>query len=133
MIEIIGAHEDAPNTLQGFGRDPLIASMLLIHNLHPDSIEARVRRTITDLEASARKHDATIELISAEEALVKVHIRGGQPGRPFGPIVEQALRNGVPDAAHIIVEEPAAAGPSFVPLEALQKAPLAEATVLTEK
>jgi hypothetical protein len=133
MLEILRENDGNAAAMAGFDRDPLVRSMLLIHDLHPDPVDARVRRAVKELEPTARKRDATVEVITAEEAMVRVRIKGGQAGRPLGEIVERAVRAAAPEAEQVIVEEPLAAGPGFVPLDALQKPAAEEPAAASQK
>jgi hypothetical protein len=76
-----------------------------------------------ELEPTVRKREAALELITAEERLVQVKITGGRHGgRPLGETVEQTIRNAVPEAEQVIVEEVGASTAAFVPLTELKKA-----------
>lgn len=120
MLKLVEGSQDGTKVLAGFDADPLVRSVLLVHNLHPDSLDARVRRAITDLEPLVKKRGASLELIAAEGGLVRARIRGGD-GRPLGPAVEQAIRSAAPDAVQVIIEdENAARASGFVSLDALQ-------------
>ena len=131
MLQLIESSDSSAALLAGFDRDPLVRSVLLVHDLHPDSFNTRVRRAITDLEPFLKKRGATLELIAAEGGLVRVRISSGPETRgPLTPTVEQAIRSAAPEAVQVIVEEPGATPKhGFVSLEALQNpAPPASAS-----
>jgi hypothetical protein len=92
-----------------FARDPLIASMLLLYDLHPDDFETRVRRAVDGLPG--------VLLISAAEGVVRLRSTSAHTVRDA---VEQALFEVAPEIVAIDIEGLPAS--SFVPLEALQRA-----------
>lgn len=120
MLELVEAQESGAAVVNGFDRDPLVRSMLLIHDLHPESVATRVRRAIADLEPTARKRGASVQVVEASAGAVKIQLRNGKDGGgSFAPVVESALREAAPEA-EIVIEE--IGGASFVPLESLQSA-----------
>ena len=95
--------------IRRFARDELVSSILVLHDLHPDDIETRVRRALG-------KWPGQVELVGAFHGLVRVRIAGGACG--IKESVETAIREAAPDAAEVAIEEMARPG-SFVPLAAL--------------
>jgi Fe-S cluster biogenesis protein NfuA len=136
MLELINGNDNKGPILEGFDRDPLIRSVLLVHDLHPQTLATRVQRAIADVEPTLRKRGARVELIEADEERVLVRISGGEPGRgTFAPAVEKVIRSSVPEAVNIIVEDTAAPAPAsgFVPLEKLGHAEAASFAISTQK
>ena len=130
MLEMIEKSEAGAAILAGFDGDPLVRSVLLVHDLHPDSFATRVRRALSDLEPLLKKREATAELLSAEGGLVRLRIRGGQSNRgPLAPAVEQAIRAAAPEAVQVIVEESTLAG--FVSLDVLRNSSSAASSGIT--
>lgn len=123
MLQVINGSDEAAAILARFDRDPLIRSMLLVHDLHHESFQSRVNKAIAELEPTMRKREAAVELITAEDGLVRVRIEGGRlGGKPLPELVEQAIRNAAPEAEQVIVEEAIASTAAFVPLAELKKA-----------
>jgi hypothetical protein len=121
MLEVIKGNEGGAAILGRFDRDPLIRGLLLVHDLHHEPFEARLNMEIYELHPTLQKREAALELISAEEGLVHVKVKGGrQGGRPLASIVEQAIRNAVPEAEQVTVEEDVAPKTVFIPLSELK-------------
>lgn len=89
--------------------DGLVASLLVLHGLHPDDLETRAQQALGKVHGNA-------ELMGVFEGTVRVRLTGAACG--LKESVEAALREAVPDAAGIIVEEAAPAN-GFIPLTAL--------------
>ena len=123
MLQAINEESDNTTSILGaFDRDPLIRSLLLLHDLHPDSLEVRVLRAIDNLQPRLQKRGATLELISADEDAVRVRVTAnGESHGPVGPAVEQAIRNAAPEAAQVVIEEVGTAPRAgFVSIDVLQ-------------
>ena len=121
MLELVESAEGGAKILAALDRDPLVRSVLLVHDLHPESLASRVRRVVAELEPMAHKRGAQLELLEAGEDLIRVRVRGAQG---LASSVEHAIRNAAPEAAQVIVEEPAPVA-GFVSLETLQNSPTA--------
>jgi len=96
-------------TTREFARDPLIASMLLLYDLHPDDLETRVRRAADGLPG--------VLLISVSDGVVRLRSTSAHTVREA---VERALYEAAPEIVAVEIEGVLTS--SFVPLEALQRA-----------
>jgi hypothetical protein len=108
MMEIVYEFaEGGEAAIRRVAADPLVSSLLVLHDLHPDELETRVHHALGKLNGSA-------ELLGLFEGVVRVRLTGCASKET----VEAAIRDAVPDAAGVIVE-PALAANGFVPLTAL--------------
>ncbi|HEY1946161.1 MAG TPA: hypothetical protein VGG97_04090 [Bryobacteraceae bacterium] len=110
MLEIVfDAGESGKAAIRRFAGDSLVASLLVLHGLHPDDMETRAQQALGKLHGTA-------ELMGVFEGVVRVRLIGNARG--LREAVETALGEAVPDASEIVIEEgiPASA---FVPLAAL--------------
>ena len=103
---------------------PMIASLLLMHDLHPESVETRVRRAVREANDVAGGR-AQAELVRSDGADVTVFLSGGAAS---AALLERALERLVSDHApdatlHIekrLDAASAAPGPQLVPVERLR-------------
>ncbi|HEX4135315.1 MAG TPA: hypothetical protein VHY84_11945 [Bryobacteraceae bacterium] len=110
MLEIVlDSGESGKAALRRFAGDELIASLLVLHDLHPDDIETRVQRALAKMSGNA-------ELIGVFEGVVRIRLANSHCG--LKESVEAALREAVPDAAEFVIEE-ALPTAGFVPVESL--------------
>jgi hypothetical protein len=107
MMEI--ASGESPALVRKFAGDDLVSALLVLHGLHPDDLETRVRHALGKWHGSA-------ELLNEFEGVVRVRLSGCGCG--MKEAVEAAIREAAPDAAEIVVEE-SFAPVGFVPLSAL--------------
>ena len=127
-------YPDTSNLFAELDHDPLVRSLLLLHDLHPRSLQERVESALRELEPRLSKREATAELITAEDSIVKVRITTSGAGHgPIAPAVEQAIRAAAPDAGQVVVEEAASSQTGFVPLQTLQNAETTQSTAAAEK
>jgi hypothetical protein len=111
MVEIVFEGGDPGRAaIRRFAGDPLIASLLILHGLHPDDLETRVHQALAKTNSNA-------ELISVFDGNVRVRLTAAGCG--VRAAVEAALREALPDANEIIVDEAAPAN-DFVSLESLE-------------
>jgi Fe-S cluster biogenesis protein NfuA len=93
--------------------DDLVASMLLLHGLHPDDIENRVLRGIEKVRPYLKSHGGDVELTSVRDGIVRLALHGTCGSCPSSSItlkhaVEDALFEAAPDIVEIVAENVAA-------------------------
>jgi Fe-S cluster biogenesis protein NfuA len=105
--------------------DNLVGSVLLLHNLHPLDLEARVRLALDEVRPQLRSHGGDVEILSLADGFVRLRIQGSERGchstaQQMRAAVERAMDNKAPDAVAVEIEE-AAAGPAvaFIPVQEL--------------
>jgi Fe-S cluster biogenesis protein NfuA len=78
--------------------DPLTASLLVTHGLHPVPLEERVRRAIEALGPELRRENADAELVSVDEDVVSVRVNGMAA---VVAAVEQAIHAAAPEVMEV--------------------------------
>jgi hypothetical protein len=115
MLELIAESEDGTALIDKIADDPQAGSVLLLHDLHPLDMAARVERALQDSAFHSR--GAAAELISLQDGVVRVRIQGGPALRSA---IERAIWEAAPDASEVIVDGATDhASPAFVPIEQL--------------
>jgi hypothetical protein len=110
IMEITSAAGDSGEALiRRFAGDSLVAGLLLLHNLHPDDLETRVRHCLGKWHGSA-------ELVGEVDGVVRIRLHGGACG--VKEAVDAAIRDAAPDALEIVIEESFQPN-GFVPLAAI--------------
>lgn len=92
--------EKVPNAEAELFADELLSSLFLIHGLHPQSTEERVRIALARVEASLSSRTRSVRLVSAttEEIQLEVEFREGAEGRARQGL-ESAIRRMIEEAA----------------------------------
>jgi Fe-S cluster biogenesis protein NfuA len=112
MMDIVAEQVDTGKaTIRRFAGDELIASLLLLHDLHPDDLETRVHRALAKTHGDA-------ELVSVFDGIVRVRLSGGGCG--LRDSVEALVRDAAPDLVDLVIEEVSQSPANdFVPVASL--------------
>jgi Fe-S cluster biogenesis protein NfuA/nitrite reductase/ring-hydroxylating ferredoxin subunit len=110
-------------------RDELVKGLMLLHGLHPEDLETRVREALEKTRPYLRSHGGNVELLSVDDAgVVKLRMEGSCHGCPSSSVtlklaIEDAILAAAPDVSRLIVDgvnQPQAAAPGYIPVEQLQ-------------
>jgi Fe-S cluster biogenesis protein NfuA len=94
--------------------DKLVAGMFLLHSLHPDDMETRVKRGLEAVRPYLQSHGGDCELAGVRDGVVRLKLHGSCGSCPSSSLtlqnaVEEALFDAAPDIREIVVvEQPAA-------------------------
>ena len=89
--------------------DDLVASLLLLHDLHPDDIETRVQHALQSVRSTLESHGCEAELLAVEGGCVqlRLHSNGGGCGSTATTMkntLQDAVSEAAPDAARVEIE-----------------------------
>ena len=93
-----GLGDDANAIVEACCSDPVVASLLITHGLHPVPLDQRVRRAIDSVRPELRAKGGDAELMSADEDVVSVRIDGMSD---LVPIVERAVFASAPEVLEV--------------------------------
>lgn len=105
--------------LSALAGDDLVASLLLVHGLHPDDLETRVDRAVRAVRPSLLAEGADVEVAAIDADAVRLRLVGTVGGCGAGALadtVRAAVEAAAPDAV-VDVEPPRA---SVIPVSALR-------------
>ncbi|HEX4129215.1 MAG TPA: NifU family protein [Pirellulales bacterium] len=126
--------------LASLADDELIASVLLLHDVHPRDFETRIAEALRSVEPQLKSHGGSVTLLGISSGgVVRLRLEGSCHGCPSSQAtlkntIEQAIYSVAPDVTGIEVEGLAppppqvAAGAGFVPLSQLSMVAAAEKT-----
>ena len=75
--------------------DELLAHLLLVHDLHPESVETRVRRALDEVRPYLGSHGGGVELLGVEDGVARLRLEGTCNGCPSSAVT---LRNAIEEA-----------------------------------
>jgi Fe-S cluster biogenesis protein NfuA/nitrite reductase/ring-hydroxylating ferredoxin subunit len=89
--------------------DPLVATLLLIHDLHPISLEQRVQQALESVRPYMESHGGNVELLSLEDGVARIHLQGSCSDCSASSVtlelaIKQALEEAAPDLEGLEVE-----------------------------
>ncbi|MBA2304538.1 MAG: NifU family protein [Acidobacteria bacterium] len=130
MLEIVsGVADNGAAMMDRFTRDELIASVLLLHGLHPVDFDTRVDKAIESLGAPLQAQGGAIELLSIEEGVVRLRLSRSGRGCSGSTALQQTIRGAfyeaAPDLQRLDIDEVTEPAPvAVVPLSSLRRNPV---------
>src|SRR5271163_582238 len=109
MIDKCLESPDGERILNAALQDDLVASMFLLHSLHPDDIQTRVQRGLEAVRPYLKSHGGDCELVSVRDGIVRLTLHGTCGSCPSSSLtlknaVEEALYDAAPDIIEIVTE-----------------------------
>jgi Fe-S cluster biogenesis protein NfuA/nitrite reductase/ring-hydroxylating ferredoxin subunit len=128
IMEILQDHgklDDA--TLEALTADSLVAGLLVIHGLHPHSMEARVAAALDSVRPYLGSHGGDVELEGiSPDGVVRLKLLGTCQGCPSSSVtlkyaVEEAIQNAAPEvtAIDVVEAEKQPGAPALIPVDSL--------------
>ena len=112
IMEILGGDEEGPRLLHELVADPLVESLLVLHDLHPLDTSARVKRAVEEVLPQLGSHAGDVEYLGLDDTGV-LRLRLEQRGcsaATVRDVIEKAVAAAAPEAAGVgieLVEPPA--------------------------
>jgi Fe-S cluster biogenesis protein NfuA/nitrite reductase/ring-hydroxylating ferredoxin subunit len=116
--------EGGAAALAQIAEDPLLATLLLIHDLHPVPLSERVQGALEQVRPYMESHGGDVELLSLHGGVARISLRGSCSDCAASTVtlelaIKQALEDAAPDLEGLEVEGvaaqsvPAPAGPEL--------------------
>lgn len=132
IMDVIGESREAGATIiDQLTQDGAVASLLLIHDLYPVSLQDRVVEALDTIRPYMESHGGNVDLVSLEEGVATLALQGSCNGcaasrATLELAIKQALDEHAPDLAGLEVRgvtEPAAPPASGFELPVVQSGP----------
>lgn len=110
ILQVVSrAGPDGRKVYQDLIHDDVIKGLLLIHDLHPLNLEARLREALDKVRPYLRSHGGNVELISLENDIAKLQLEGTCKSCASSSVtLELAIRHAIeqacPDLVYFEVE-----------------------------
>jgi len=106
---LVAAGADGERIAASLADDPLVATLLLIHDLHPVPLEQRVQTALDSVRPYMESHGGNVELLSLEHGVARIHLRGSCSDCSASSVtlelaIKQALEEMAPDLEGLEVE-----------------------------
>jgi Fe-S cluster biogenesis protein NfuA len=107
--------------------DELLSHLLLVHDLHPTSVETRILQALDEVRPYLDSHGGDVELLRVEDGVARVRLEGTCNGCPSSAVtlklaIEEAVMKAAPELERIEAEgvaEPKPV-PTLLPIASLQ-------------
>jgi Fe-S cluster biogenesis protein NfuA len=133
IVRIIGEDPEGngsgPRLMDALIADPLVESLLLVHDLHPLDTAARVRRAVDQVMPKLGPHAGQVEFRGVDDqGVVRLRLEQGGHGcqsssAAVRAAIEKSVAEAVPEATGIDIEVVAA--PAELPLLQITRRPAA--------
>lgn len=112
--------------LDRFSRDDLVASLLMLHGLHPVDFDTRVHTALEKLGPALQSQGGSIQLLSIDEGVVRVRLLRSGHGCSGSTALQQTIRSvfyeAAPDLQTLEIDEVSEPAPiAVVPLSSLRR------------
>ena len=119
-----GTGGEGEKLVEKLSRDDVVASLLVLHGIHPLDMETRVAQGLEEARRRLRAHGGEVELLSIQDGAVRLRLRAnghgcGSTAAALREMVEEAVYGAAPDLAFVTLEGEGDKR-DFVALEALQ-------------
>lgn len=116
--------------------DQLVASLLILHGLHPLTTSERVRRALDTVRPYLGSHAGGVQLLEVGTDVVRLRLEGSCDGCPSSTVtvknaIERAIGEAAPEITAVEVEgvaEPRPASSGVIPVESLYRPPQGNGT-----
>ncbi len=117
LEHVAEAGEPGRAILDACARDDVVGGLLLLHNVHPLGVEARVERALEAVRPYLRSHGGNVELLEVRDGVVRLRLAGSCHSCPSAAVtmqqtVEEAIFGRAPEVTAIEVEGPPEASPA---------------------
>jgi len=123
ITEIVGEDDSGPKLMDKLVADPLVESLLLVHDLHPLDTSTRVRRAVEEVLPQLGSHAGDVEYLGLDDqGVLRLRLeQGGCSADTVRDLMEKAVATAAPEAAGIAIElvEP----PAELPLLQITRRP----------
>jgi Fe-S cluster biogenesis protein NfuA len=110
LLEIVADKGEAGSAiLDACARDDVVSGLLLLHNLHPLDLEARLHQALEGVRPYLRSHGGNVELLGVEDGVVRLRLQGSCHSCPSSALtmqqtIEEAIYGKAPEVTAIEVE-----------------------------
>ena len=103
------AGPDGAAMLAKLAADPLVESLLLLHDLHPLDVDARIQRALDQVRPYLGSHAGGVEYLGVRDGVARLRLEGSCDGCPSSTVTVQlaitgAVRDAAPEVAEVVVE-----------------------------
>ncbi len=109
MSALFAAGEEGERIAAGLADDELLATLLLIHDLHPVPLEDRVHEALERVRPYMESHGGNVEFLSLEHGIARIRLQGSCSDCSASSVtlelaIKQALEEMAPDLEGLEVE-----------------------------
>jgi Fe-S cluster biogenesis protein NfuA/nitrite reductase/ring-hydroxylating ferredoxin subunit len=110
IVELLRAQgQSGEHVLARLAEDPLVESLLLVHDLHPLDTDARIQRALDRVRPYLGSHAGGVEYLGVRDGVARLRLEGSCHGCPSSSAtvqlaIEGAVRDAAPEIGGVVVE-----------------------------
>jgi Fe-S cluster biogenesis protein NfuA/nitrite reductase/ring-hydroxylating ferredoxin subunit len=110
LVHLLGQSGEGSEHLRAaLEADPLLSTLLLIHDLHPTTLDERVAEALEQVRPYMESHGGDVELLSLNDGVARIRLRGSCSDCAASSVtlelaIKQALEEAAPDLERLEVE-----------------------------
>jgi Fe-S cluster biogenesis protein NfuA/nitrite reductase/ring-hydroxylating ferredoxin subunit len=110
IVAALAARDEAgADLLASLTEDPLVESLLLLHDLHPLGVDERVQRALDRVRPYLGSHAGGVQYLGASDGVARLRLEGSCNGCPSSTVtvklaIEGAVLEAAPEVAEVVVE-----------------------------
>ena len=124
MVSIVA--ESAPELVGEFAADELVASLMLVHGLHPYGVERRIEDALDSVRPYLGSHGGDVTLLEVVDDVVRLQFAGSCKSCPSSAVtlefaVEDAVRAAAPEitSIEVVAAQPESASTGLISVDSL--------------
>ncbi len=108
-LERIFSSPEGERLAASLSEDPVVATLLLIHDLHPVPLEQRVQEALQTVRPYMESHGGNVEFLGLEDGVARLHLRGSCSDCSASTVtlelaIKRALEEAAPDLVGLEVQ-----------------------------
>jgi Fe-S cluster biogenesis protein NfuA/nitrite reductase/ring-hydroxylating ferredoxin subunit len=110
IVTVLGEEGDAgAQMLARIADDPLVGSLLLLHDLHPMDVDARIQLALDRVRPYLGSHAGGVEYLGVTDGVARLRLEGSCNGCPSSTVTVQlaiqgAVEGAAPEVTEVVVE-----------------------------
>ena len=109
IVSQVAQRDTGGELAEAMAGDELVSHLLMLHDLHPLPLEARVRGALEEVRPYLESHGGDVELLGVEEGVARLRLDGSCSGCPSSTAtlklaIEDAIHKAAPDIERIEAE-----------------------------
>src|SRR5690348_16749218 len=110
VVEVLASHGEAgAQLLAALTQDPLVASLLVLHDLHPLSTDERIQQALDQVRPYLGSHAGGVQYLGVTDGVARLRLEGSCHGCPSSTVtvrlaIEGAVQDAAPEVTEVLVE-----------------------------
>jgi Fe-S cluster biogenesis protein NfuA len=132
IMSVLAANGEAGAAIMtALTEDPLVASLLLLHDLHPLSVDERIQQALDRVRPYLGSHAGGVQYLGVKDGVARLRLEGSCHGCPSSTVtvrlaIEGAVQEAAPEVSEVVVEgmtDPPPPGPTLLQIGMAPPAP----------